>query len=433
MQSRSARRVAALAANDGAATSFEDLVALAERHSQTPDGLRAAADAYRRALQLRPGDCRALDGLGELLIFLDEPAEAIAVLQRSAELDPASGYAKWMYLGQLSSGAEAAAFFTRGLQLIQQRLAAAAASGSGGEGGGAGAVQQQPQQQQQPEEPAALLRRRLSEAYCSLTELYLTDLCDEEDAEAKSGSFSASALSADDSNPEAHQVRARWCLVLKRDEEARVHLARCCALIEALEGPEEGEGGEEEEGAAGGMDVAEGGGGAPPPPQPSQLTDPPSFDFRLETARVCMEAELYPQASALLNALLGEDDTNMEVWFMAGEAALLEGDSAYACEVLATADAMLSAALSAQGGKGSSKAAAMSAAAAASAGSSMDFSAEAIAALLNTAPSSLAEQQGMIRSLLGKAREAAAAAEGGGGAGAGGGGGGGGGGGSMEQ
>ena len=131
------------------------------------------------------------------------------------------------------------------------------------------------------------------------------------------------------------------------------------------------------------MDVAEGGASSSSSSSSSSATalplaplnEMPSYDFRLETARVCMEVELYPQASALLNALLGEDDTNMEVWFMAGEAALLEGDSAYACDVLSTADAMLSAALSVQGSKGSSssRAAAMAASAAASAGSCMDL------------------------------------------------------------
>jgi hypothetical protein len=65
-----------------------------------------------------------------------------------------------------------------------------------------------------------------------------------------------------------------------------------------------------------------------------------------------MEVELYTDAGHLLNVLLGEDDTNMEIWFMAGEAALLGGDAAHAVDLLRTADAMLGAALSVQGRKG---------------------------------------------------------------------------------
>ena len=421
-----------------ASASLPSLVAHAEQCMLSQD-LRQACSAYQRALALAPTDCSLLDALGEVLISLDEAEGAVAAFTRSTELQPTGGYSKWMYLGQLSSGAAAAACYTRGLELLQQRVAqgsGGAAAGAAAEGGAAAAPAAAAAA---APEPQAQLQRRLSEAYCSLAELYMTDLCDEQDAEARCDSYSAAALSADEGNAEAHQVRGRLCLVLKRDDEARTHLARCCALIHAIE--EEGEEEEEEEGDGEESGAAGGGGsssssssagmeGVTESPAAAQAStdNMPSFDFRLETARVCMEAELYPQASQLLNALLAEDDTNMEVWFMAGEAALLEGDAPYAVDVLATADAMISAALSVQGRTGGGKAACMQASAAASAVSCMDFTPEAVEALLNTPPSSLAEQQAMIRGLLSKAQEAAGAAAAAAAAAVGGGGGGG-----MEQ
>ncbi len=383
--------------------------------------LGEAVEVYKRALALRPSSTGALDALGEVLVSLDEREEAKGVFQRSVELSPALGFSKWMYLGQLSSGEEAAACFHSGMGLIRKEL----------EGGSVAHSQD-------------FLKRRLSEAYCSLVELYMTDLCDDPGAQEKCIEYSAASVQACDRNPEAHQVTASLLLVLQRPDDARVHLRRACALIKELEEAEDGEeeeeeGGEKEEeeeeeeeeeplseGGKGGssksgMEEGEESAGAgasgsagSTPPTVAAVDVMPSQEFRMHTARMCMEAELYPEAGHLLNVLLAEDDTDMETWFLAGEAALLAGDVGHALDVLGTADAMLGAALAAGGRKGGGRDAQRATSAAASATSVIDFSPEAIAALLATPPGALAEQQTMTRALLEKALEAAAASKKGG-------------------
>ncbi len=387
---------------------------------------RQAAAAYREALSAKPDDPTLLDALAEVLCHLGEDDEARALLTRSAELAPEGGFAKWMLLGQLQVGASAAACFSRGVALLERAL--------GGGGGG---------------DP--VLRRKLSEAHCALAELYLTDLCDEPDAEGQCARFTDAALAADEGNPEAHQVTASLRLCQQRPADARAHLARMCALLRALEEEEEeeeGGGGEaagEEVGETGGgrsgggtrgsgggggeMETEAAGGGAASPSPAVAALGPPPYHTRLAAAQMCMEAELYADAGALLDTLLGEDDTNMEVWFLAGEAALLGGDAATAVDLLATADAMLDAALSSRGagggkaGGGGGGRAVMAASALASSASVVEFTQEAIQALLETPPGALREQLSMVRALLAKAREAAPAAPGAGASGGGAGGG----------
>ncbi len=369
---------------------------------------RAAAEAYRAALAASPDDPALLYALADVMSQLGEDEEARSLLQRSVALAPEGGYANWMLLGQLQSGAAAAASFSRGVELLERLL-----NGIGGD-------------------DAPLLRRRLSEAHCALAELHLTDLCDEAHAEATCARHADAALAADEGNPEAHQVTASLRLSQQRLGEARAHLARMCSLLRALEEEEEEEEEEGEEemekregggggggGSGGGMEE-EGGGaaavaaGTRPAPSVAALGAPP-YHTRLEAAKLCSEAELYAEAGRLLDTLLGEDDTNMEVWFLAGEAALLGGDPDTSVDLLSTAEAMLDAALSSRGagggkagGGGGGSRAVMATSALASSTSAYDFTLEAIQALLETPPAALREQLTMVRALLAKAREAAA-------------------------
>lgn len=376
-------RAAVVTSGAGGASS----VSLAEAALETLQPA-AAAEHFRAALTERPDDPDVLDALGEVLIQLDDPVGARAAFERSAVVAPSAGFAKWMYLGQLSRGNDAVEHFTRGLGVINARLDAGATG-----------------------QDAAKLRRRLSEAFCSLAELFLTDLCDEADAEPRCAMHAASALEADAGNPEAHLVNANLRLCQKAPAEAAVFMRRACELMRALEDDEsEDEGGEVSGGGAGAGGGASAKAARPALPAHVLALGMPSMDVRLDAARTCMEMELYDEASHLFDRLLGEDDTNMEVWFLAGEAALLGGDAELAVDLLTTADAMVSAALAASGSKRVGRSVVLAASAAASAASSVQFSSEAIEALIATPISSLAEQSSMIRALLAKAQETLTAA-----------------------
>jgi hypothetical protein len=63
--------------------------------------------------------------------------------------------------------------------------------------------------------------RELSNGHCSVAELYMTDLCDEPEAEQECEDFIAKAVEADGANPEAWQTRARLCIVREKFDEAK--------------------------------------------------------------------------------------------------------------------------------------------------------------------------------------------------------------------
>ena len=81
--------------------------------------------------------------------------------QKAAQLRPDSGHAKFMYLGQMSSGREALDFFQRGVDLMLKEDPTNAACTSS---------------TSKIFEKDVAMTMYISNAYCSMAEVYLTDL-----------------------------------------------------------------------------------------------------------------------------------------------------------------------------------------------------------------------------------------------------------------
>jgi hypothetical protein len=62
------------------------------------------------------------------------------------------------------------------------------------------------------------LKHDLSTAYCAVADLYMTDLCDEAEAEVEVTKAIESAIQAEETNPEAWQTKARLELIKNQFE-----------------------------------------------------------------------------------------------------------------------------------------------------------------------------------------------------------------------
>lgn len=79
-------------------------------------------------------------------------------------MGPEEGPDKYLYMAQLHEGRESLGYYEKGLELLQKQLSDAPDGAEGGE---------------------VALKQRLCMAHCSVAELFLTDLCYEEDAESR--------------------------------------------------------------------------------------------------------------------------------------------------------------------------------------------------------------------------------------------------------
>jgi tetratricopeptide (TPR) repeat protein len=153
------------------AASAQALIERAERCLDTFD-LPLALKFYERALTLEPDDVPTLDAAGELLMRLGNADRAVAMLQRSVALRAEGNFATHMNLGQLLGGAEALVHFETGLRLLRKREAPLRKRSAKGAAGA------------EAREELDVVEGHICAALCAIAEIYLSDLCDEPDAEA---------------------------------------------------------------------------------------------------------------------------------------------------------------------------------------------------------------------------------------------------------
>ena len=178
------------------------LLGAAAAHVDALD-MEAAISVYQRVLEAAPGCVAALDGLGDACLQAGEREQAIAALSRSVELVPEGGVERYMNLGQLSEGAVALGWFERGVAQLRERCSAAT-----------------------NDDERVAAANALATALSSVTEVFLTDACDEPDAEARCEAAAGEAVALVQALPvqtlvEPYAALASVRLSQSRDEEAK--------------------------------------------------------------------------------------------------------------------------------------------------------------------------------------------------------------------
>ncbi|BHF84566.1 hypothetical protein SprV_0902771700 [Sparganum proliferum] len=289
--------------------------ALAKLDSQTPSA-GEAAEHLSMTLQ-------CLQSSAFILLELGRAGEAQKLLHRAVSLSPDEGFEKYMYLAQLSEKKDAVDLYLRGISVVNAAIEkapdvapqVATATAKGDEE----AVETSP-----PPPTKSELKRALSNAYCAIAEIYMTDLCDEPDAETECLAAVESATKADEKNPQAWLVTANFRLVKAEKQAAKDALEKCLSLywprveaaISDLQGEKEDDEEEGEEDAKKRTDEED--------------MDTESLDNRLDLeelsgipfeahismARMMLELEMNERAADVLEALLEEDDENAEVYYL---------------------------------------------------------------------------------------------------------------------
>uniref|UniRef100_A0A3P9Q5Q4 Si:dkey-12j5.1 n=1 Tax=Poecilia reticulata TaxID=8081 RepID=A0A3P9Q5Q4_POERE len=173
----------------------------------------------QRALDVDSNNLQALDMLGHICSELGDMQKAKSIsflFLRAIDLSPDVGHSKYMYLGQIHTGQEAVDYYTRGIQVLLSVLEKQET-----EAGAAGTTDEN------DEVPS---RKDVSVAYCSLAEIYLTDLCVEEGAADKCREFIEKALQYHHDNPEALQLMASYLFSTERNQEGKEYLLKSVGM-----------------------------------------------------------------------------------------------------------------------------------------------------------------------------------------------------------
>jgi len=216
---------------------------------------------------------------GNLLLELGQVEKAQQCLGRAIFVLPDSGHSKYLTAAQLFTGTDARDLYIKGVDLLRAAVESAP-----------GAVKSD-------------AAGEMSTAFVALSELYMTDLCDLEEAETEARRFIDLALEVDGTNPEAHQGLASFLMVVGDMEKAAEALDRSLQLWlpDHLAWSATGEG------------------------QQTSL----SYNTRLGTVKLLLDLEHFDKAGEILDTLLEEDDEVVAPWYLHGWLNYLRNDPDY--------------------------------------------------------------------------------------------------------
>ncbi len=233
-------------------------------------------------------ELRAVNLLALLHIEDGEVEEARSFFERAANIDKDGDMdekvggcpEKFLFLAELSEegGQDTVKWFDRGATSLRKQIQTLGNISN-----------KTPEQQAIYEEK----QKKLGGVLCAVTEVYMTDLSWEEDAEQRCEALVTEAMMIAPGSSETWQTVANVRISQERGDEARTALKRSLELWQDL---------------------------APEDPAV------PDFPTRIALARLLLETEMMEDALVVLERLVTDDDESIEAWYLGGWALYLAGE-----------------------------------------------------------------------------------------------------------
>ncbi|KAK3337313.1 hypothetical protein B0T19DRAFT_68276 [Cercophora scortea] len=198
--------------------------------------------------------------------------------------DLGGGCEKFLWLAQLSEegGQDSVSWFERGAAALRTQIQVLSEK-----------LDSLPLTCAQQEAVVNEKKRKLADALCAVTEVYMTDLSWEEDAEQRCEALITEATMLAPDVPETWQTVANVRISQLRMEEAQAALKRSLGVW---------------------MDL------------PPEDTGVPAFATRVALVRLLIEVGMEEEAIEVAERLISEDDTSVEVWYLGGYARYMLGE-----------------------------------------------------------------------------------------------------------
>uniref|UniRef100_H2LWL3 Si:dkey-12j5.1 n=1 Tax=Oryzias latipes TaxID=8090 RepID=H2LWL3_ORYLA len=281
--------------------SVEQLLEKTEEYMDSFD-FEMAGLFCQRALDVDPNNLQALDMQGHICSELGDTQKAKGIsyhflfFLRAVELSPDEGHSKYMYLGQIHTGLEAVGYYTKGIQVLLSTLEKQETAQAGA------AAAATVEDKEPPSE------KDVSVAYCSIAEIYLTDLCMEEGAADKCRESIEMALKYQHDNPEALQLMASYLFSTERNQEGKEYLLKSVGTWLPAQKQSTSSSSTEE-------DV--------------QVSYIPPYESRITTAKLLMECEEYEHIHFALHVTSTRLSFCVsQVWYLSGWVCYLQLEKA---------------------------------------------------------------------------------------------------------
>ena len=255
-----------------------DLVRKAEDFVARLD-IDTACKFYERALQMDERNHEIMDAFAAIKLESGDIDTAEKLFRTSISIAPDNGYEKYMYMAQIVGGHEGVKFTLKGIELANETGDRKPVSAS---------------------------------MYCSLAEIYMTDLSNEKDAEQKCEFYVQKAIEMDGKfGIEPLQALGGLRVLQGKRKEATDAMK---TVFERLQ-------------------------------KATEESEIPEYEVRVRTAQLLLETNMAAEALSLIHVLLHENDEVPNVWYLGGLAARAAGEEKHAIDLFTKTRDMLSKAM----------------------------------------------------------------------------------------
>ena len=254
----------------GDSQSLLDMLARVQQHVDMFQ-YEEARDLCLKAILLSPEDADIRYQLGSICLELGDFQGGFENIRLSLNLEPETTPDRFFAFAQLIPGREAVQVYEHGLKVYSEIS----------------------------ESPSSEIKRKVSTACCAAAEIFMTDLCDDDDAESQCSFWLEKALITDPNNPEVYRVMADLRVCQQNSQDARENVLKACQLwsqeLDKLMNPDENDST---------LEI---------------MAEFPSYESRISAAKILIEIgdpDLLEQATAVLEQLLKEDDSILMTWYL---------------------------------------------------------------------------------------------------------------------
>ena len=247
----------------------EDILERVEQYVESFE-FELALKFCQKALDLEPENTTVLETFGNTCAEVNDIENARKYFFKAVSLEPDKGHIKYLYLGQLSEGREAVNYYTCAIKIMKE-LAESQKNNAANN------------------EVIILTNKDISNVYCSLAEIFMTDSCMEDDAEEKCEKYCKEAIEIDDENPDAYVAMCNFFLSRDDIESAKNAAEKAFVLWKRI------------------TDVAE-----------DSLLEMISYETRVTLIKILIEVECYDKVSAIVDQLIEENEDDIRIWYYLG-------------------------------------------------------------------------------------------------------------------
>ncbi|KAN0018950.1 hypothetical protein ACTFIU_002152 [Dictyostelium citrinum] len=255
-----------------------------------------ALTSFENALKLDATNTLVMDTIGEILVENGNIEKAKTYFLKSIQTDPEDSPSKYMNLGQLVGGDDALKCYRKGIEIMERELnKLVKEQGSkyndlehiprpiksvGNNNNEEGDIVYESADE---DDPIIILKQQLCSALCSISELYLTDQCFDDDAEDQCEANLKRAITYSPNSPEPYSLMASMKISQVKNQEAIEYLNKSYTLWEH-----------------------------------SDVDDRPEFDYRFNISLLFIELKENRTAVDILEQLVNEQDNIAELWYTLG-------------------------------------------------------------------------------------------------------------------